>query len=339
MVAMSLAALAVLVACGPAQTAQPTPSGVGNAVRSGRDLRCSLPVIVGTRVGFVDFPAGKFRQDPDAPNPAQHFGLAYSFGAKRWVPTGYAYGWQLLSPDGRYLVVGQRPPAYSGPVQSPVAGATEIDQIDVVTGAGTKIGSVPGSARVIAWGKDGIYLESFPGAPATGVVLRLDPATGRSVQLGPGTGPPGSYVWFWVTSAAVWASLFPGPNQSDQNPVLSLSHGSIRQWYVSPATRSVSILGFVTPSEPLVVEFNREPYDRMTGMAFMLLAAPNVTQSVKLDPAIIAWGVTDTFGVWLEAPGRVWLYDSAGLVKMADLSSSIGSAMPGVVGPCGDVAS
>ena len=302
-------------------------------MRSAGDLRCSLPVVAGTHAGFIDFPSGRYREDPLAPNPETHFGLTYSFGIQRWVTTDYALGYQLLSPDGRYLVNGIGPPQYSGSGQSPSAGATDIYLVDLVATTQKKIGSVPGRVRLIAYLKDGIYLDQ------AGVVLRLDPATGRSVELPSRTPPPGFIAWFWITSAGVWSSLIAVPNQEDQDPVLSMSltDGSITRWYVAPPKRSVSIVGFVTPSEPLLVEFDtfNMEYPLLNGVTLMLLTATQVTQPLDMDPAIDPFGVTDSFGLWLGSPGRVWLYDRAGLIPMADVSGSTGSDALRVVGPCG----
>ena len=78
--------------------------------------------------------------------------------------------------------------------------------------------------------------------------------------------------------------------------------------------------------------FNMPPH--LTDVAFMLLTAPQVTQPLNLDPATDPFGFTDSFGLWLASPGRVWLYDSTGLISMADVSSSTGSVALRVVGPC-----
>lgn len=325
--AVALATLAIVVACG--NTPGLPRAGLNTPVRGPADLTCSLPVSSGSQAGFIDFPSGKFRADLSAPDPRTHFGLTYSFGAHRWVTTAYSYGYDLLSPDGRYFVEAQGPPMYSGSGSSN-GGATEIYLRDVNTMEARKVGSVPGRARVFAYRSDGIYLDQ-------GAVLRFDPATGHTVTIRPKVGlPNGSTGWFWTTSDAVWGSLLPVPNQSDANPVVSMSlaDGTITEWYRSPTARSVSIVGFVKPDEPLLIEFNVEPYDHMTGIAFSLLTGRGVVKSLTLDPSISPWGVTDRVGVWLASPGRVWLYSSDGLIPMADISGALGDATPRPVGPC-----
>lgn len=322
---MAFAGLPFVLACGALPPAVPPPVAATTPVQSAADLHCSLPVVTATRAGFIDLPSATFRADPQAPPPQHNFGLTYSFGAHRWVTTLYGFGYGLLSPDGRAFVEAQGPPMYSGSGQP--AAATDLYLVDVTTLKRKKIGSVPGRARPIAYRQDGIYLDE-------GAVLRFDPATGRYVNIGR---PPASSFsgWFWITSAGAWSSLIAVPNQSDRNPVLSMSlqDGSVKTWYTSPAERSVSILGFVKPDEPLLVEFNREPYDHMTGLSFMLLTAPGAKQSLNFDPAIVAWGFTDTAGVWLDSPGHVWLYNESGLLRIADVSGSIGNEIPNVVGP------
>src|SRR5579864_409610 len=327
-VSIALIATSFLLAgCGTSPT-PPTRIVSANPVRSAADLTCSLPVVTPTRIGFIDFPSGRFRQDAKA--PTGQFGLAYSAGAHRWVTTEYTFGFQLLSPDGTEIAQVNGGPIYSGPNGPSGQGFTDVYLTNVTTNKMRHIGRVSGRARVIAFRPDGLYLTN-------GLVLRMDPATGNTVELG----PKGSAVaanqglWFWVTSTAAWYSLIAGPNQGDGNPVLSMSlaDGSVTTWYTAPANRSVSILGFVAPDEPLVVEYNTEPFDRMTGVAFMLLAAPGVAHTLSFDPSMAAWGVTDTMGVWLDSPGHVWLYDKAGLISMADVTGSLGSDSPGVAGP------
>jgi hypothetical protein len=302
-----------------------------NPVRSAADIRCSLPIVTPTHVGFIDFPSGRFSEDPKAPtgNP---FGLVYSPGAHRWVATAYAFGYQLLSPNGAEIANINGDLIYSGPNGSSGSGFTDVYLTDVATNKMRHIGRVAGRARVIAFRPDGLYLTN-------GLILRMDPVTGNTVELGPkgaAAAEADQGLWFWVTSTAAWYSLIALPNQGDRNPVLSMSlaNGATTTWYTAPANRSVSIIGFVAPDEPLVVEYDTEPYDRMHAVSFMLLLAPGVTQSLTFDPSIVGWGVTDTMGVWLRSPGHVWLYDKAGLVSMADVTGALGSESPGVAGPC-----
>lgn len=328
---IALVSTSVLLAgCGLSPT-PPSRIVSANPVRSAADINCSLPIITSTHVGFIDFPSGRFREDPKAPtdNP---FGLVYSAGAHRWVRTSYAFGYQLLSPDGTEMAQVDGGPIYSGPNGASGQGFTDVYLTGVATSKMRHIGRVAGRARVIAFRRDGLYLDN-------GLVLRMDPATGNTVQLGPkgdAAAEANQGLWFWVTSAAAWYSLIAGPNQGDRNPVLSMSlaTGATTRWYTAPANRSVSIIGFVAPDEPLVVEYNTEPFDRMSAVSFMLLTAPGAAQRLTFDPSIVAWGLTDTMGVWLDSPGHVWLYDGAGLVSMANVTGALGSESPGVAGPC-----
>jgi hypothetical protein len=315
-----LVSSSLLAGCNPTP-GPPNRIQSANPVRAAADLSCSLPVVTTSHIGFVDFPSGRFREDRTA--PARHgFGLAYAHGAHRWVETEYTFGYQRLSPDGTEIA---QTNITSG------QGFTDIYLTNLTTNKVRHIGEVPGGVHVIAFRPDGLYLSNGF------FVLRMDPATGNAVQIGPkgaGAATANQGLWFWVTSTAAWYSLIAGPNQGDRNPVLSMSltDGTLTTWYTAPASRSVSILGFVAPDMPLVAEYNTEPFDRMTGVSFMLLTAPGITQSLNFDPSVAAWGVTDSMGVWLESPGDLWLYDSAGLIPMADVA--LGSQPLAVAGPC-----
>jgi hypothetical protein len=318
----AVAALAAifLVACQSPSTPAPREV-IATAVHSASDLHCSLPVVTATGVGFIDFPSGRFRTDPTAPTDYL-FGLAYAFGAHKWVKTFYALGWQLISPDGTEFA--HLLPATTGPVLT-------VDNL--VTSKSRLLRDAP-PGRVLGFLPDGLYI-------AGAFLYRVDVKTEKTTQIVPF--PSGSSVhaisqgwWFWVTTAAAWYSLAAGPNQSDRNSVLSVSlaDGKLHNWYTAPAGRSVSIIGFVTPDKPLVVEYNTEPPDPTTGISWMTLTAPGAQQPVSLDPSIVTWGVTDTPGVWLESPGHVWLYTQSGLIPMANVSSSLDTEIPGIAGPC-----
>jgi hypothetical protein len=317
--AVAVLAVTLLAAC-DSSTHEPHKTVLVSPVRSAADLSCSLPVVSPDRAGFLDFPSGRFREDRTYPR--SQFGVFYAYGARRWVTTFYTFGYASLSPDGTQIAE----------VTRGTDGYANVSLTDIRTHESRLLGKVPGGGRILGFLSDGLYL-------AGGVVYRMNLKTGDAVLLGP-NGPDASRanqgLWFWVTSAGAWYSLIAGPNQLDGNPVLSMSltDGSLTTWYTAPPTRSVSIIGFVKPDEPLAVEYNREPFDRMTGVQFMLLTKPGSVQTLALDPSINAWGFTDSMGVWLSSPGRLWLYNEAGLNPIADVSGAIGSYIPGVAGGC-----
>jgi hypothetical protein len=102
----------------------------------------------------------------------------------------------------------------------------------------------------------------------------------------------------------------------------------------------VSIVGFVKPDEPLVAEYATEPdvqsNFQLRDLQYMVLARPNSVQHVNMDPSFDGiGGFTDSPGIWLPGPGRLWLYDTAGLIPMADLSKTpIGTELPAIAGQC-----
>jgi hypothetical protein len=209
--------------------------------------------------------------------------------------------------------------------------------MDLQSGATRHAGFLPRpGGRVIGFRADGIYL-------AADLVYRMDPATGALKVIGPnGTdrSVAGGGFWFWVTSTEAWYSLLPVPNQGDLKSVLSLSlsDGKLRTWYTAPAQRAVSIVGFVGPSEPLVVEYGNDASRReMADLQFMLLTGPGSVKKVAFSAssAPSPWGITDAAGVWLSSGGHVWIYDQRGYEPMADVGDAIGHGVePTPLGTC-----
>lgn len=278
-------------------------------------------MVSATHAGFVDFPSLRFREDRSYPRDNQ-MGAFYAQGAHRWIRAQSTFGYQALSPDGTQLV------QFAQGSQ----GSIDVYLENLTNGKRRRVGSIANPfLRPIGFVGDDLYL-------AGGLVYRLNVRTGQVDLLGPKAADAeraNQGLWFWATSTGAWYSLIAGPNQGDRNSVYSLSvDGNMTTWYTAPATRSVSIIGFVKPDEPLAVEYNTEPYDRMTGVQFMLLTKPGSVQTLALDPSINAWGFTDSVGVWLSSPGHLWLYNEAGLNAIADLSSVFGSNLPGVAGGC-----
>jgi hypothetical protein len=316
--AVASLALTLLAACdtSPRQSHNPV---LASPVRSAADLSCSLPVRVGGTLGFVDFPSGRFRVDASAPVPEQNAGYLYANGARRWVKVFYAFAEYQLSPDGTQMATVER-------AEGSFSFPTEVVLIDLKSNKSRRIATLPAAIRVLGYLPDGIYVYG-------GSIFRIDPTTGKVTEIKPTPAEAVSNgLWFWVTPSAAWSSLIAGPNQGDRDSVKSirLSDGSVTTWYTAPATRSVSILGFVSPDTPLVAEYNTEPYDRMTGVSFMLLTEPGNARALNFDPSINAWGVTDSFGVWLSSPDHLWLYDSAGLFSMTKVPADF----KGIAGFC-----
>jgi hypothetical protein len=315
-------------------------------VESAADLHCSLPVRTDDHIGFVDFPSGQYREDPSGPvgGPTNnHFGVFYDYQAHTWIRTGTDLGNEFVSPDGSEVAQLDSGPVGSGPNGVQRQGFTDVYLLTVLTQARRHVGVIPGTAYLIAFRSDGLYVDDFGpdanGRPLQFGVYRFDLRTGRTARIGP-NGPGSSTavdLWNRITSAAVWRSLLAIPNQYDANPVQSMSRsdGRVTTWYTAPSRRSVAIVGFARPDEPLVAEFDTEPYDQLHHLQFMVLPEPNAVQQVSIDPSTSPFGLTDAMGIWLAGPGRLWLYNGAGLIAMANLSSGpLGSETPAIAGRC-----
>ena len=324
-----------LVGCGP--------SAAGTLVRSVADLNCSLPIHTDDHVGFVDFPSGQYREDRSVtPGLAtNNFGLFYDKPAHRWINAGGGLGDQYFSPNGGSVAFVNVGPVGDGPDGVVYQGFTDVYLLNVASLRWQHVAVMPGNAALIGFRPNGLYFNDggtdSNGTPIKSGVYRLDLSTGQSVRVGPnGAGSSTALnLWNRVTSAAVWGSLLAIPNQYDANPIQSMSFadGRVTRWYTAPPTRSAAIVGFVGPLEPLVAEF--DTFSSLQNLRFMILTAPNVVKPVNIDPSTSGFGLTDRYGIWLGAPGRLSLYDSAGLISMADLSHSpIASEIPVIAGRC-----
>jgi len=323
----------LIVACGVQPTANVASPAASAAPATPRatpavDLHCSLPVIALSTAGFVDFPAGTFRPDPAAPANLLAGGYVFAWGVHRWVkaPPGLL-AYQALSPDGTALAM----------LETPRAGSTGVAVLDLKTGASRHVGQIAGAgARIIAFRAGGIYL-------AEDLVFRMDATTGAVTVIGPdrpGEATAKAGLWNWVTPTDAWYALLPQPQTGGGDSVLSLSlaDGKLTHWYTAPANRAVSILGFVTPSEPLVVEYGSDAARKqMPDIQFKLLKSPGVIQRLGFgsSPQPAPFGVADDFGVWLTTGGHLWLYDRGGLEPMANVSAAIGPGVsPTPLGAC-----
>jgi len=315
-------ATTLILLCGCNPTTSPSTVSA-RPPQNGGGLSCSLPVVTRLHAGFVDLPSLRFREDRSYPRDSA-MGAFYAQGAHRWIRAQSTFGYLALSPDGTELV--QFAPGSPGNI--------DVYLENLTNNKSRRVGSVANLLFLhpIGFVGDDLYL-------AGGYVYRLNVRTGNVDLLGPNAADASRAnqgLWFWATSAGAWYSLIAGPNQGDRNSVYSLSpDGKMTTWYTAPTTRSVSIIGFVRPDEPLAVEYNTEPYEQMTGVVFRLLTAPGTSNRLTIDPSINAWGFTDSMGVWLSSPGHLWLYNANGLSPVGDLThTAIGSDLPGVAGPC-----
>ena len=275
-----------------------------------------------TQAGFVDFPSGRFRNDPSAPKGGD-VPYFYSHPAHRWIQMLNYLGYELMSSDETEMVE-----------LRPATGKVDVYAMNLVTRVPRHVGVLPVRLGVVGVEAGSLYV-------ITDYLVRMDLHTGQTTQIGAKAGSDWGTVnghWHWITSAAAWSSLIALPNQGDANPVesMSLVDGAVATWYTSPAGRSVSIVGFVGPAEPLVAEYDTEPYDNFYNLRYMLLTAPGSAKTIKFDTATDPrLAITDKMGIWLFGPGRVWLYSESRLIPMADLTSGpVGSERPYGAGRC-----
>src|ERR1700687_1626234 len=158
-------------------------------VLSSATLHCSLPIHTDNHIGFVDFPSGRYREDPSGPaggSPNNRFGVFYAPAAHKWVRTENLFGAQYLSPDGKYLAQLDSGPIASGPSGPRRQGFTDVYLLDLTNLDRHHAGVIPGAARLIAFRPEGLYVEAF-GADSNGRAIqpgiyRFDLKTGTTTR-------------------------------------------------------------------------------------------------------------------------------------------------------------
>ena len=346
------AAAAAGVACSgsnPQPSAPPsaTPGHpIGSLEMAGRPaFSCTLPVAtLNGDLARVALPDGGVTLDQPAPTGPQataSFGHAYRQG--RWLPVPNAW----LAPAGRSYAY---PTVTSGkPGEDPV---TTVMLHDIASGRDRQLWSGPGIGTVAGWGPGGV---AFTVAPAprlhNGGDGRLDfwvvdpSRSGAAHRIGTNPGPaPGLFDAHSVMAGgAAWtaapgATPAPAGVKPAHNQVLrmDLGDGTVETWLTAPVDAQIAVVGADADGHPVLSVL------RASRPELLLLTGPNRTTTIGADPALRPFSAFgDRHGVWITAPGSLWLADAAALHRLAGVPDALfptgkPAALPilEVAGPC-----
>ncbi|MGA7910819.1 MAG: hypothetical protein WCC30_04635 [Candidatus Dormiibacterota bacterium] len=181
--AVLLTVLVVAALVGPRLLGHVPPAGTSTPVLGGVDpSNCTLPVYVGSEVGFVDTHTERYTKDVSAsvvalPSSFASRPMYYSSALKRWLPVSVSY----MSPDGRsYAWIRLLP---DGSTQANFKTA-ELHRYEVATGTDQLLWTTTVFFIVWRWDAAGILVSVPPSgsnlAPANWWLV--DPVTGAATQ-------------------------------------------------------------------------------------------------------------------------------------------------------------
>ena len=274
--------------------ATPTPPSPSASASPATGLTCQLPVVVGSTPGFVTFPGGSFKGDPQpnlvrVPQSSPYAQvLIYDRPFNRWLNVP----WWLVSPDGtRYVYRGS-----DGSVHlAAVSGASD----QVVVGAGVSGGN--------GWFPVGItgpivYVAATPkgSGPMSAPYFGLWSVNADGSSLKPITQ---SGTWTVIGKGAAWGVENYGLSLNR----LDLSTGAVVAWYAQP--NSVLLLYDLDSSgNPVVGVAGAGQSSFVVGV----ITGQNTLNPVAL-PSGTAWG---TYGHSVQnalaAQAGIWLTMSDG---------------------------
>ena len=301
--------------------ATPTPASPSASASPATGLTCQLPVVVGSTPGFVTFPTGSFRADPN-PNIVRVTGspfapvLIYDRTYGRWL----TIPWWLVSSDGlQYLYRGSDGSVHLATI------STGSDNVLVASGASPSgngwfpVGIASGAIYIAAASN----LNGPAPAPFFGLwSAKLDGTDLKSITQ--------SGVWTLIGAGAAWGVT---PQTAAALNRLDLSTGTSSVWFAPGPEGAVFLYDVDRLGEPVVGVANVDYY----GVA--LATAKNSLTTITL-PAGTYWGglghrvqngLVTSPGIWLTVD------DGSILLSRDGKSFGLATTLPGVsnvAGPC-----
>ena len=328
------------------------PAGriLGSVSISNVDFKCSLPVTVYSgQAAMISLPDGQVTAEVSVP-PSGVFGKGgpYTYDAvlQRWLPVQQ----QWVSPDGRSYSFATSTTGIPG--QAPLS---DVRVHDILTGKDRTVWQGDGTANVVGWSGATVYflrmgfgIQAAPYAPE---VWAAEAGGGGARRVGPNPAPTppafyggptilgGGAMWGFTSSQPLPAGP-PAPGKPfvkgpDTLTRMDLRDGSITPWYRAADPAAISVLGFTGQGEPLVALYppiviaTPPPAGYQTpGPKLMLITGRNQATEISsgaADAPKLGGGasVADAHGVWLSAPGQIWLYRAGSVRKVADIPASL----------------
>jgi hypothetical protein len=303
----------------PASNVAPTASPVpGDLPLSRVTFSCRLPIMTPDKQGgFISFPAGTVRIDPQAQALADQWGLYYDRAFSRWLPVPR----QAVSPDGRHYAYGQR-----GADQSQVP---RMHVVDVVTGA-DRVFDTPTNPwfvrfDVIDYAAEGIYL--YTGYEVSIGVSIMNPTTGAIQPLAnlPDIQASAGNRAFWVGTVNPadpnpLGGLETQPNQIDR---FSLVDSSRVPWFYRPST-APRVIGSDLQGHPIVMVVNGKNgfTDADYGAELIVVTSPQSQGLIFSGPANLVTSmfisISDSHGTWFGTDHGVYLYTGTAFLKVSN---------------------
>lgn len=308
------------------------------------DFSCHLPVTGYGTAAMVSLPDGTVTVDPSAPKAApgsKGAGAAtYDHQLGRWLPVQR----QWVSPDGRQYAFSTTTTGVPG---APPTGDVRVH--DIASGKDRTLWQGDGMPQVLGWSGNlvlfmrGAVMQGPGGGPD---IWGADAAGGAARRVGPNPAPAGAsgiYYSSAVGGGAVWGlsttrvqitgpaapgtKIVKGPDTVTR---MDVRDGTVVPWYTAPEGAGLALLGLDAAGHPLVSLFEvpampvKPPVP--TGPKVVLVTAAGQASVVSpggSDFPALAFGGADAHGLWLTAPGQLWIYRNASLTKVADVPTGL----------------
>jgi hypothetical protein len=305
----------------PSPSVITAPSVIGSvAVSSKVNFNCTLPVTVYSRHVRIGLPSGTLTLDgvlgADGSTAA-----ANSYRDGRWLPV--PPGW--VSPDGGSYAA--TAPAVGNSTQQAIV------LTNAASGERQEVWRGVSRPTIVGWDATGLYFMLQPqttgqsGQSDTGLWVTRPSNPGQARRVGPNPtsvaaiSPARAFFTgdaklgggaAWDTTQAVGAS-------QARVERMDLQSGTVSVWYTAPASVSVFILGLDRDGHPVLALTGS---NRSSSKGLMLLTGVNQTLQIRGEGAgtpRFASAFGDAQGIWVGAPGSLWLYRSGAFFKVADL--------------------
>jgi hypothetical protein len=343
---LAVAIVAGLIVMRPHQSSHPAGQvSVTLPITTHLDFKCSLPVVAYNNArAIISIPDGATTVEGVQPAANKSLNMNTYAGGK-WLPVTFRW----LSPDGKAYAYTTNTTGVPGQGSS-----TAVFVHDIAGGKDREVWTGDGGGGMLGWAPGGIYFnkQGYGPGPIGSEVWVVDPANAAAAhRVGPNppvtsnAGPPSMY-FSQVGGGAIWGmgygppvALPQGGTQSAPDHVtrMDLKDGSLTTWYTAPQGRSVAVMGLDAQGRPLlyVNAIPVKPVAPGTGAtpdmnAYVYPAPPRVLvltgpdQVVEIadgsDQALRPTSVFgDAHGIWITAPGSLWLYSKGALKKVADI--------------------
>jgi hypothetical protein len=310
------------------------------------DFKCSLPVTAyNNSRAIISIPDGATTIEGLQPAPNKSLNMSTYAGGK-WLPVTFRW----LSPDGKSYAYTTNTTGVPGQGSS-----TGVFVHDIAGGKDRQVWTGDGNSSMTGWAQGGIYFtkQNYGAGSSYGsevwVVDPGNPAAAHRVGPNPpvtnNVGPPSMY-FSQISGGAIWGMGYSPPvpmpqggsySGPDRITRMDLKDGTVTTWYTAPEGRQVAVMGLDGQGHPIlnVSTIPAKPAAPAPGATpdmstyvypppprVLLLTGPDQVVEIA-DGSNQALRPTSVFGdahgIWITAPGSLWLYSKGALKKVADV--------------------